>query len=181
MKKALYAGSFDPITLGHMNVIGKAMQTFDALHIGIGKNSAKAGCFTMEERLEILDQTIEEEIYEPFREGRYEDERFTDGILEGRILSTGVFEGSLANYAREVGATHLVRGLRQVSDFNDEFALNGAMQRIAPDLHMVYIICDEKFLHVSSSTAREIFRLGEHGSWLVGNAAGCALNRKFRA
>lgn len=172
MKKALYAGSFDPITLGHMNVIGKAMQTFDALHIAIGKNSAKAGCFTMEERLDILNQTIDEDITQPIAAGRYEE--------EDCVITTGVFEGSLAKYAREVGATHLVRGLRQVSDFNDEFALNGAMQKIAPDLQMVYIICDEKYLHVSSSTAREIFRLGEHGNWLVSNAAGSALNRKFR-
>lgn len=173
MKKALYAGSFDPITLGHLNVIGKAMQTFDALHIGIGKNSAKAGCFTMEERLAILDETLAVDIPRPMGlgPGRYKEEC---------ALTTGIFEGSLAKYAREVGATHLVRGLRQVSDFNDEFALNGAMQKIAPDLNMVYIICDEKYLHVSSSTAREIFRLGEHGSWLVGNAAGSALNRKFR-
>lgn len=172
MKKALYAGSFDPFTLGHLNVVLKAMQTFDALHIGIGKNSSKAGCFTMEERLEILNQTMEEEIHEPIRVGRYEEEPC--------VISTGIFEGSLARYAREVGATHLVRGLRQVSDFNDEFALHGAMQKTAPDLFMVYIICDEKYLHVSSSMAREIFRLGEHGSWLVGNAAGAALNRKFR-
>ena len=171
MKKALYAGSFDPVTLGHLNVIDKAMQTFDALHIGIGRNSSKAGLFTMEERLDILNDTIEEETTEihtgPYQEGECD-------------ISTGIFEGSLSAYAREVGATHLVRGLRQVSDFNDEFALNGAMQKIAPDLQMVYIICDEKYLHVSSSTAREIFRLGEHGSWLVGNAAGSALNRKFR-
>lgn len=165
MKKALYAGSFDPITLGHMNVIGKAMQTFDALHIGIGRNSSKSGLFTMEERLDILDQTIAEEIAP---------------IFEDCVLSTGIFEGSLASYAREVGATHLVRGLRQVSDFNDEFALHGAMQKTAPDLQMVYLICDEKYLHVSSSMAREIFRLGEQGSWLVGNASGAALNTKFR-
>ena len=173
MKKALYAGSFDPITLGHMNVIGKAMQTFAALHIGIGKNSAKTGCFDMPERLAILNQAIEEEIREPIASGRHEEEPCQ--------ISTGIFEGSLAKYAREIGATHLVRGLRQVSDFNDEFALNGAMQKTAPDLQMVYLICDEKYLHVSSSMAREIFRLGEHGSWLVGNAAGAALNRKYRA
>ncbi len=172
-KKAIYAGSFDPVTLGHLNVVQQAMQTFDELHIGIGKNASKSGLFTMEERLEILNETLEEEIFYPIRHGRYEEEACK--------ISTGIFEGSLAKYAREIGCTHMVRGLRQVSDFNDEFALNGAMQRIAPDIKMVYIICDAKFLHVSSSTAREIFRLGEYGTWLVGNAAGGALKDKFRA
>lgn len=171
--KALYAGSFDPITHGHMNIIVKSMNLFDEVHVGIGKNPNKSGLFTMDERLSILDQTLEDEIFRPIRHGRHVEEPCT--------LTTGIYEGSLARYAREIGATTLVRGLRQVSDFNDEFALHGALQKIAPDLNVVHLICDEKYLHVSSSTAREVYRLGEDfGDWLVPTASAIALRNKFR-
>ena len=74
---------------------------------------------------------------------------------------------SLIAYAREVGATHIVRGLREASNFDDEFNLHGVAGRIDPTIPMVHFICAAEFLHVSSSTAKELDAMGEQIGWLV--------------
>lgn len=151
MRKALYAGSFDPITLGHLDIIEKALTMFDQVHIGIGRNPKKSGLFTPLERGVLISDSLSEHFGKDWPD----------------TLSYGSYDGSLDDAARRIGATHIVRGLRQVSDFNDEFVLHGAMRVIAPDLQMVHIICDSKYLHVSSSTARELASLGKRTDWLV--------------
>ena len=74
---------------------------------------------------------------------------------------------SLIGYAHAIGATHIVRGLREASDFNDEFNLHGVAGRIDPSILMVHFICEAPFLHVSSSTAKELDSVGERIGWLV--------------
>lgn len=146
--RALYAGSFDPITHGHLDIIRQACGLFDYVTVAVGQNPKKSGLFATEERVAMIASTLTEE-FETFR------------------VEVGSFEGSIATYARSIGASHIIRGLRQVSDFNDEFVFNGAIQKIAPDLPMAYFICKSDYLHVSSSTARELASLGEDISWLV--------------
>jgi pantetheine-phosphate adenylyltransferase len=90
------------------------------------------------------------------------------------------YKGSVTQHAKELGATHLVRGLRQASDFNDEFSLTGIVGHIDSDLIMTHFICNEKFLHISSSTARELASLGEDISWLVTPKVEEALKGKFK-
>ena len=85
----------------------------------------------------------------------------------------------MIKYARRIGATHLVRGLRQASDFDDEFRYHGVFGRLDPTIPMIHIICRETFLHVSSSTARELVSLDEDVSWLVTPSVEQALRRKF--
>jgi pantetheine-phosphate adenylyltransferase len=86
-----------------------------------------------------------------------------DGALE-----IGEFTNqSLIAYARKIGATHIVRGLREASDFNEEFNLHGVAGRIDPSIPMVHFICEAQFLHVSSSTAKELDMMGEAIDWLV--------------
>jgi pantetheine-phosphate adenylyltransferase len=163
--KALYAGSFDPITRGHLDIIGKALMTFDAVHVAIGTNVRKQRAFDVEESRRLIVRSIEERWPEAVdaaaRAGS--GERLFDGALE-----VGEFTNqSLIAYARKIGATHIVRGLREASDFNEEFNLHGVAGRIDPSILMVHFICEAQFLHVSSSTAKELDTMGEDIGWLV--------------
>ena len=154
--KALYAGSFDPVTRGHLDIIGKALMTFDAVHVAIGTNVRKQRAFTVEESQGLIGQSIREQWPQA-------GESLFDGALE-----VGEFANqSLIAYARRIGATHIVRGLREASDFNDEFNLHGVAERIDPSIFMVHFICEARFLHVSSSTAKELAAVGEDIGWLV--------------
>jgi pantetheine-phosphate adenylyltransferase len=156
--KALYAGSFDPVTRGHLDIIGKALATFDAVHVAIGGNVKKTRTFGVEESRRLIACSIAER----WREAATGETLF-DGALE-----VGEYAGrSLIAYAREIGATHIVRGLREASDFNDEFNLHGVAGRIDPSILMVHFICEAQFLHVSSSTAKELDSVGEQIGWLV--------------
>lgn len=145
-----YAGSFDPITRGHLDVIRQALTLFDTVVIGVGRNAAKAGMFTPQERVEMIAEACAQMF----------------PVDRSRIQVTR-YEGGMAAAARKASATHMVRAFRQVSDFNDEFAIHGAMDRVAQDLPLVYLICQSKYLHVSSSMARELSRIDEDVDWIV--------------
>jgi pantetheine-phosphate adenylyltransferase len=153
--KALYAGSFDPVTRGHLDIIRKALATFDAVHVAIGTNVRKQRAFSVEESLGLIKQSITERW--PNSEALFED-----------VLEIGEYTNqSLIKYARRIGATHIVRGLREATNFNEEFNLHGLAERIDPSIPMVHFICDAQFLHVSSSTAKELDAVGEDIDWLV--------------
>ncbi|THD81926.1 MAG: pantetheine-phosphate adenylyltransferase [Phenylobacterium sp.] len=159
--KALYAGSFDPITRGHLDIIGKALMTFDAVHVAIGTNVKKQRAFSVEESLRLIRRSVVELWPEAEAAGG-------EGPLFGGALEVAEFTNlSLIRYARTIGATHIVRGLREASDFNEEFNLHGVAGRIDPSIPMVHFICDAPFLHVSSSTAKELDAMGEDIAWLV--------------
>jgi pantetheine-phosphate adenylyltransferase len=163
--KALYAGSFDPVTRGHLDIIGKALMTFDAVHVAIGTNVRKIRTFGVEESQRLIFGSIAERWPEAVvgAEAPAPSEVLFDGALE-----IGEFTNqSLIAYARKIGATHIVRGLREASDFNEEFNLHGVAGRIDPSIPMVHFICEAQFLHVSSSTAKELDAMGECIGWLV--------------
>lgn len=158
--RALYAGSFDPITRGHLDIIGKALMTFDLVHVAVGTNVKKTRLFGVEESQRLIRSSIIEQWPEA---AAGPSEALFDGALE-----VGEFaDQSLLAYARTLGATHIVRGLRQASDFNDEFNLHGVAERIDASIPMVHFICEARYLHVSSSTARELDAFGERIDWLV--------------
>lgn len=168
--RALYAGSFDPITRGHIDIIRKALMTFDVVHVAVGVNPLKTGLFDPAERVELIRASL------------------ADLDLAGLSaapsseLEIGSFaDESVIRYVHRVGATHVVRGLRQFSDFDDEFRYHGVFGRLEPAIPMIHIICHETFVHVSSSTARELAGLGEDVSWLVTPSVEEALRKKFRA
>jgi pantetheine-phosphate adenylyltransferase len=158
--KALYAGSFDPITRGHLGIIGKALATFDALHIAIGTNVRKQRMFAIDESLRLIRGSVVEHWPEAGRGGG-------DALFDGALEVSEFSNQSLIKYARRIGATHIVRGLRQASDFNEEFNLHGVAERIDSAIPMVHFICEAQFLHVSSSTAKELDLMGEGIDWLV--------------
>lgn len=162
--KALYAGSFDPVTRGHLDIISKALMTFDAVHVAIGTNVRKARTFEVAESQALIARSIIE-FWPEAANGTYPQE---GEALFGGVLEIGEFTNqSLIGYARRIGATHIVRGLREVSDFNDEFNLHGVAGRIDPSIPMVHFICEAQYLHVSSSTAKELAVVGEQIGWLV--------------
>ena len=164
--RALYVGSFDPITRGHLDIVEKALRTFDLVHIAVGTNPLKAGLFGVAERLDLIAASIAD-IALPIAPGQVE---------------IGAFVGeSVIRYAHRIGATHVVRGLRQASDFDDEFRYHGILGRLDPNMPMIHIICRETFLHVSSSTARELAGIDEDVSWLVTSSVEAALRAKFVA
>ncbi|MBA4011036.1 MAG: pantetheine-phosphate adenylyltransferase [Phenylobacterium sp.] len=165
--RAIYAGSFDPITFGHLDIIQKALLTFDVVHVAVGINPLKAGLFDVDERLDLIAQSV------------IDLGLAGQGTLPPQV-EIGAFEGeSVIKYAHRIGATHIVRGLRQSSDFDDEFRYHGILGRLEPNMPMIHIICRETFLHVSSSTARELASLGEDVSWLVTPSVERALRAKF--
>lgn len=164
--RALYAGSFDPITRGHLDIVQKALATFDIVHIAIGINPLKTGLFEVAERLDLIAESVMDLAPGP----RALPEQIEIGSFAGE---------SVIKYARRIGATHVVRGLRQFSDFDDEFRYHGVFGRLEPSIPMIHIICHESFLHVSSSTARELASLREDVSWLVTPSVETALRAKF--
>lgn len=153
--KALYAGSFDPVTRGHLDILRKALKTFDSVHLAIGTNVRKQRAFGVEASLGLIRRSIHEL-------WPHADELFADRIELGEYANQ-----SLMKYARTIGATHIVRGLREATNFNEEFNLHGLAGRIDPSIPMVHFICDTQFLHVSSSTAKELDAVGEDIGWLV--------------
>jgi pantetheine-phosphate adenylyltransferase len=160
--KALYAGSFDPITRGHLDIIGKALMTFDAVHVAIGTNVKKQRAFGVEESQRLIVRSIVEHWPDAASAGPSGDLLFEGALEVGEFTNQ-----SLIAYARRIGATHIVRGLREASDFNEEFNLHGVAGRIDPTIPMVHFICEAQFLHVSSSTAKELDAMGEGIGWLV--------------
>lgn len=139
MKKAVYAGSFDPITLGHFDIVKQALRVFDEVTIAIGSNPKKQRLFDPASAASIIKQAV-----------------FSQFGKTDRI-KVRTFAGPLVTLSEEYDA--VVRGFRQVSDFNDEFVQHGINTTLT-DKPWTYFICKTEFLHVSSSTVKEMVELG---------------------
>lgn len=134
----LFAASFDPVTNGHLDLLTRARRVFDEVVVAVGRNFAKEGSFSVEERLEILDALLGRE----------------PGV---RIAA---FDGLVVDYAREIGATALIRGLRAMSDFEYEFEMALMNKHLNPELETLFMMTDQKYLYVSSSRLKELVRFG---------------------
>ena len=143
MKKrvALYPGTFDPLTNGHLDIIGRAVKLYDKLVLGVALNRSKGPLFTFEERVEMARELAES----------------VAGDTEIEVLP---FEGLLMDFAEEVGANSIIRGLRAVSDFEYEFQMVGMNQRLNPDIETVFLMADPRHQAVASRLVKEIARLG---------------------
>ena len=136
MKTAIYPGSFDPVTLGHINIIKRAAAAFDKVIVCVMVNSEKhGGVFTPEERLDMLKKSIH-----------------VDNV------EFDVSDGLVAEYARTTGARVLVKGLRAVSDFESEVQMAMINSKLNPDLDTVFFPSSEKYTYLSSSVAKEMAR-----------------------
>ena len=139
----LYPGTFDPVTNGHLDVIGRAARLLDRLVIGVAINIGKGPLFPLEERVELV---------------RAE----TTAIAErtGAVIEVRPFEGLLIGFAQEVGAQMIVRGLRAVSDFDYEFQMTGMNRRLDASIETVFLMASETNQFISSRFVKEIARLG---------------------
>ncbi|OAI54509.1 phosphopantetheine adenylyltransferase [Planctomyces sp. SCGC AG-212-M04] len=135
----MYPGSFDPVTLGHEDIVRRGAELFDELTVAIGINPEKAPLFTPEERLELLKEV------------------FAD-LPNVKVAS---FHGLTVDYARSVGATVMLRGLRTVSDMDAEFTMALANHVLAPDVETVFLMAAERYSHISSTHIRQIAELAK--------------------
>lgn len=134
MQRAIYPGSFDPITYGHIDIIERASEVFDEVIVVIMNNDEKKGTFTNEERLDMVEHVI----------GKYKN------------VSVKIGEGLTVEYARSLGANILIRGIRAVTDYEYEMQLATANMVLAPDVHTVFLVAKPEFSFLSSSTAKSI-------------------------
>lgn len=141
MRLALYPGTFDPVTLGHLDVLERALTVFDRVQVTVAVNDAKRSLFSTDERVALLTACL-------------------DGVRGGERVEVVAFEGLLVDHARATGATALIRGLRQVSDFDYEFRMALANRRLAPDVQTVFLMPSEDHTFVAASIVREIHRWG---------------------
>lgn len=138
MASALYPGTFDPVTLGHVDVLRRARAIFDTVEVGVAVNAEKTTLFTPDERVALIRDSV--------------DEAGIDGV------TVTAFEGLVAEYARRRGIGTLVRGLRQVSDFDFEFRMAAANRHLAPDLDTVFLMTGAAYAFISSSIVRDVHR-----------------------
>lgn len=138
MRRAIYPGSFDPITNGHLDVLQRAAGLFDELIVAVARDNAKSSLFTVEERVDLLQAA-------------------TDHIPNLRVMP---FEGLLVDFARQQQAMALVRGLRAVSDFEFEFQLALMNRKLEPNLETMFLMPREELTYISSRLVKEISRLG---------------------
>jgi pantetheine-phosphate adenylyltransferase len=141
MRVGLYPGTFDPITNGHTDIIGRAVKLVDRLVIGVAVNAGKGPLFSLEERVEII---------------RAE----TSKLAGATEIVVQPFEGLLMHYAREVGAQMIVRGLRAVADFEYEFQMTAMNQQLDREIETVFLMADPRHQAVASRLVKEIAFLG---------------------
>lgn len=159
---ALYPGTFDPVTLGHLDIIQRAVKLFDHLVIGIANNPSKSQAFTIEERIEMM---------------RRETVPFAG---DGRAtIAVDTFDSLLIHYARKVGATVIVRGLRAVSDFEYEFQMVGMNQRLDPEIETVFLMADPRHQAIASRLVKEIASFGGDVSAFTTPPVADALRKRF--
>lgn len=136
MKIAIYPGSFDPVTKGHLDILKTGTEIFDKVIIAVAKNSEKDGFLTVDERVKLIQESVKD-------------------IPNVEVDS---FEGLTVTYAKQMGAQILLRGLRAVSDFEYEMQLSQTNSALAKDIKTVFLITKPKYNFISSSTIKEIYK-----------------------
>ena len=144
-RTCLFPGTFDPITKGHVDVIERAVSLFDKLVIGIGINSSKQPMFTVEQRVDWIQQIFK---YDP------------------RIEVHG-YEGLTVEYCRKINAKYVLRGIRYISDFEYEKAIADMNRMLAPEIETVFLTCSPLYSTISSTLVRDVIRNGGDGSMFL--------------
>ncbi len=136
MKKAIFPGSFDPITSGHVDIVKRAVPLFDEIIVAIGINSSKKYLFSLEQRMEWLEKVFENE----------------------PSVKIDSYEGLTAHYCKEIGANYMLRGLRNASDFDYEKTISQLNSIVGDGLETLFLISRPAFSHISSTIVREIIK-----------------------
>ncbi|MCI6591433.1 MAG: pantetheine-phosphate adenylyltransferase [Spirochaetia bacterium] len=158
MVKAVFAGSFDPPTNGHLDIIKRASGLFESVDVVVSVNPEKHTMFSEEERVQFL-----KELIKPFNN-----------------VSVHSYKGIIVNYAKEVGAKVLVRGVRSANDFGYEFELALMNQNLNPDIETVFLQSKEKYAIVKSSSIKQLAQFGGDISRMVPSSVAEALSKKYK-
>ena len=150
MRTCVYPGSFDPFTVGHHDVLERAIAMFDRVYVSVLNNAAKHPSFSVEERVDMIQRMVDAE-----------------GIKN--VIVTH-FDGLMVNYAHAIGADYVIRGLRATMDFEYEFQINALNRHLAPDVNTVYFMAKPEHSFLSSSAVREIGSMGGNIEGLVPNS-----------
>jgi len=156
--RAVYPGTFDPITNGHVDILRRSLKIFDRVVVALAENVRKAPLFSIDERRKLI----------------------ADALGGDARLEVDAFQGLLADYCRRRGASVVIRGLRALADFEYEFQSAHMNRRLAPDVETLFLMTSEESFYVSSSLVKEVALMGGDVSGLVpaGVAAALAAKRK---
>jgi pantetheine-phosphate adenylyltransferase len=164
MKRAIYPGSFDPVTNGHLDVIERARKLFDEVIVAVAHNDEKQALFSLEDRLELLNDSIG---------------KIDQGSGKAGNVRIAQFDGLLVEFAAAQNASAVVRGLRAVSDFEFEFQMALMNRKLNSDVETIFLMPKEEYTYLSSRIIKEIARLGGDVSSFVPAVVARALARKF--
>lgn len=157
MKKVIYPGTFDPVTYGHIDIINRARELFDAVVVTVAINPTKQPLFTLEERVTMLKESLK----------------------DFHNISVDSFKGLVVDHARAVGATGIIRGLRAVSDFEYEFQMALMNRKLASDIATIFLMPHEKYTYLNSTIVRNLASLHSDVSDFVPPVVQEALKKKF--
>jgi len=149
MKIALFPGSFDPITKAHVDILKRSLSLFDKIYVGIGTNSTKKPLMSIEQRLEMITAVFKDE----------------------PKLEMIAYEGLTVNFCKEIGASHMIRGIRTVSDFEYEKAIAQMNHALIPEIESIFIVSKPGYSSISSTIVRDILRYGGDVTQFVPSAA----------
>ena len=158
MRLAIYAGTFDPFTNGHLELVGRGLAIFDRVTVAVLDNRGKQPLFSVDERVQMIRESLA-------------------GLERASVIS---FSGLAVDCAREHGAVALLRGLRTEGDFDPELRMALMNRDLAPEVESVFLISDRAHQHVSSSRIREIVGFGRDVAQYVPAAVAARLKEKFR-
>lgn len=160
MTKAIYAGSFDPFTLGHLDIVNRASLMFDEVIVALGTNTSKTSLFTADEKFEMI-----EEVLASNSNDNVKVIQFTDGLI--------------VDLAKELNAKVMLRGLRSVTDMEYEMNIASMNKTQAPEIESVFLMADEKFRFVSSSLIKEIAQFDGDVSGMVPEIVSQRMKEKY--
>ena len=156
---AVYPGSFDPFTSGHQDILYRSLPFFSVLHVIVAENASKNTFFSVKERVDMIKDATKD---------------------EKRIIVSS-FSGLVVDYAKDVKASAIIRGLRAVSDFDYEFQLATMNRRLAPEVETIFFTTRGKYFYVSSSTIKDIAKNGGDISAFVSSFVEKKLKEKFKS
>jgi pantetheine-phosphate adenylyltransferase len=159
----VYPGTFDPVTSGHMEVIRRSLRLVDKLVIGPATNIGKGPLFSLQERIDIIKDDIED-----------------FSAADKARIQIAPFDGLLIHFAREVGASVIIRGLRAVSDFEYEIQMANMNARMEPNIETIFLMASDRHQFIASSLVKDIARLGGDTSQFVSKKVFQRLKDKFK-
>jgi pantetheine-phosphate adenylyltransferase len=158
MKKVIYPGTFDPVTYGHIDIVRRAVDLFDEVVVTVAVNPSKQPLFSMEERIEMLKESLKE--------------------FDSKVLIDS-FDGLVVEHAKQVGARAIIRGLRQISDFEFEFQMALMNRKLSGDITTIFLMPHERYTYLNSTVIRNLASLHADVSNFVPPVVHEALKKKF--